>query len=70
MGENGWLKSCLKRHGTFTAWHSDIKKVEGEYINGVKEGVWSYWDKNGNLSKKITFKTGKEIKVEDVKNNT
>ena len=61
IGENGWLQACKMKHGTFTAWRNEVKVVEGEYVEGNKEGVWRFWDNAGNLTKEITYKANKEI---------
>ena len=70
VGENGRLKACFKKHGTFTAWNGEVKKVEGEYVDGKENGTWKYWNQEGKLVKRITYKMGKEIKVEKINGDT
>ncbi len=70
MGENGWLKACFKKHGKFTAWNGEVKRVEGEYVDGKENGTWKYWNQEGKLVKRITYVMGKEIKVEEVTGDT
>jgi len=65
VGENGWLRACKMKHGTFTAWNGEVKAVQGEYINGHKEGLWVFWDRSGNKHKEITYKGGKEVNVQE-----
>jgi len=66
IGENGWLRACKMKHGLFTAWHGEINAVEGNYVNGLEEGVWHYWNREGKKYKTITYKKGKEINVKDI----
>ena len=70
MGENGWLKACFKKHGTFTAWNGEVRRVEGEYVDGKENGTWKYWNQEGKLVRRITYKMGKEIKVEEINGDT
>jgi antitoxin component YwqK of YwqJK toxin-antitoxin module/Flp pilus assembly protein TadD len=35
-------------------------RVEGDYINGKKEGVWTYYDVYGNLKSKNTFREDRQ----------
>ena len=38
----------------------DLSREEGEYNNGQKDGVWTYFDKKGLKEKEILFINGKE----------
>jgi len=38
--------------------HSKAKKAEGDYKNGCKEGLWSYWYKMGQLMQQGFYKAG------------
>jgi len=67
VGENGWLHACKMNHGLFTTWSGEVKAVEGNYVNGKKEGVWSIWNKEGKKQKEITYKGGKEVSVKEFK---
>ena len=67
LGENGWLHVCKMKHGLFTAWHGEVKAVEGNYVNGQEEGLWQFWDEQGNKYKEITYKNGTEIAVRSFK---
>lgn len=40
---------------------NDQLAEKGQYVNGVKEGVWVYWYKNGNKSIKENYKEGKRV---------
>jgi len=63
IGENGWLQACKMKHGTFTAWRGEVKMVQGEYINGNKEGVWFHWNSDGTKNIEVTYKNNKEVSV-------
>ncbi len=42
------------KHGTFTAWYDNGRKLlQGEYVNGKAEGLWTRWHQSGKL--KSTF---------------
>ena len=34
---------------------------KGEYKNGLKEGPWSIYDKQGNMLDEVPFKRGKAV---------
>ena len=36
-----------------------LKKMEGSYLSGDKEGTWTKWFANGNRKEESNFKTGK-----------
>jgi hypothetical protein len=65
VGENGWLQACKMKQGLFTAWHGEVKAVEGSYINGKEDGVWQFWNKDGKKYKEITYEHGKEISIKN-----
>jgi antitoxin component YwqK of YwqJK toxin-antitoxin module len=47
-------------HGKYTEFYANGKKFsEGNYVNGVHDGVWSFWHENGELAKTVTFKNGR-----------
>jgi antitoxin component YwqK of YwqJK toxin-antitoxin module len=49
----------LVNHGKFTEFYPDgTKFAEGTYENGVHNGTWSFWHKNGQLCKIVNFKQG------------
>ena len=39
-------------------YQGNIKKVEGTFKNGLKDGKWIYWHKNGNKWSEGTFECG------------
>ena len=43
-----------------------IKKMEGSYYNGLKEGVWKIYNPDGSVLVNITYRNGVEIKYENV----
>jgi hypothetical protein len=36
---------------------------EGDYINGLKEGVWAYYAPNGQIDVSVEFKEDKPVKT-------
>jgi antitoxin component YwqK of YwqJK toxin-antitoxin module len=49
--KEGAYKETYKQNGK--------TKVEGNYRNGLKDGVWKYYDLAGNLTKEETYKNDK-----------
>jgi antitoxin component YwqK of YwqJK toxin-antitoxin module len=46
--------------GTYTEYYYDGKKLmDGEYVDGLKQGAWKFWGKNGKLIKTETYRDGK-----------
>lgn len=38
-------------HGPARAWYEDSQlKAQGEYVNGLRKGLWTYWHPNGQKS--------------------
>ena len=50
-------------HGLYTVfWDTgDIPCMQGEYSSGSQEGVWTYWDRNGNVERQAQFVDDEEI---------
>lgn len=62
MLEKGAYVNDLK-NGSFTKWYSNsVKRVEGSYRKGLKDGLWSYYFKNSPGIVRLTgnFKEGKK----------
>tara|TARA_B100000401_G_scaffold164833_1_gene110122 strand:- start:331 stop:873 length:543 start_codon:yes stop_codon:yes gene_type:complete len=62
MIERGAYLNDLK-NGSFTKWYSNgVKRVEGSYRKGMKNGIWSYYFKNspGVVRLNGNFKNGKK----------
>jgi antitoxin component YwqK of YwqJK toxin-antitoxin module len=36
--------------------------LEGNFIDGKEEGLWTWWDEEGNVTETETFKDGGLIK--------
>ena len=47
-----------KREGVQTYWFGDDSSLVAEHINGIKEGVWLYYDPFGNEIKSQLYKIG------------
>lgn len=54
-GKSGTQHVCKIKHGPFVAWEGGYVHVRGQYENGKKTGVWYWYDKNGNVEKKIEY---------------
>ena len=49
--------------GVLTEWYANgQKKTEWAFKDGKAEGVWTYWDDKGNVTKTETYKNGKLVK--------
>lgn len=47
-------------HGRFVEfWETGKKHSKGRYVEGKKEGEWTYWHGNGRIAKKGSFVNGK-----------
>ena len=55
--------SLSYKHGLSTSWFSNgVKRSEGEYRMGIKNGMFYSWKENGKLESKKVFKYGKFVK--------
>ena len=50
-----------KKHGPFVQNYHDGTRQEYEYINGIKEGRYTYFKKNGEILMEGTYKNGRPI---------
>ena len=55
-----------KEEGLHLNWYASNgqRRHETFYKNGIKEGVWKFYNEEGNLTKKETYKDGELIKTE------
>ena len=52
------------RNGKCLEWHENgVKKLEGFWINGLKDGQWKYWYDSGKILKEEMHENG-EMKIE------
>lgn len=67
--ENGSLKQVVDFSKDFrrvTNYHDNgVKSIEGWSDNGILQGEWLYWDRNGNLIKKEVYKDNELILVQE-----
>ena len=55
----GWYENT----SYIVAWYENgQKKGEGNSKYGKQEGLWTFWDKEGNVTKTETYKKGKLVK--------
>lgn len=46
-------------HGPYVEWFNEkSKSVQGSYANGLENGEWIYWHKNGQVQAKVRFQNG------------
>jgi antitoxin component YwqK of YwqJK toxin-antitoxin module len=38
------------------------KRGEGNYKDGKRDGFWTFWDENGNITKTETYSNGELVK--------
>ena len=50
-------------HGLYTVfWETgDIPCMQGEYKDGMQDGIWTYWDRNGTVERQVHFANDEEI---------
>ena len=50
--------------GKFAEYYpSGKKQLQGNFVNRLKHGTWSYWDAKGKLIYQVEFQNGKQVKV-------
>ncbi|MBF0647049.1 hypothetical protein HTZ97_09485 [Desulfuromonas acetoxidans] len=54
-GERGWVKACKKNHGKYSVWEGDIKRIDGQFFNGKKVGIWTFYNNDGSISKTVNY---------------
>lgn len=56
-------KDAGKYHGSYTVYHKDSTrvKISGSFVNGEKDGIWSFWDEEGNMMRQERYVVGKLI---------
>lgn len=61
----GQIKADKSFDGKWTGWHDNgTKSYEGNYINGKKEGVWSWYDETGKLTSKQNYQADNLINTQ------
>lgn len=49
-------------HGPYRDyWSNGVPSCEGEYVNGVQEGEWQFYNLDGTLQEVVRFKGGREV---------
>lgn len=52
-----------KKHGQFMKYNGQEIIIElGQYRDNKREGIWQYYDHEGNLERKILYRDGQEIR--------
>ena len=49
-------------HGLYQEWRPDgTQRVKGSYVNGVQDGEWNFYSKEGKALPPVLFEMGKEV---------
>ena len=62
-GLYGYSRYCLKggkKHGKWMAFEDSTLVIEGEYIQGIKEGNWKWYNSDGTIFRIVEYKNGLE----------
>jgi antitoxin component YwqK of YwqJK toxin-antitoxin module len=62
--ELGYSRYCLsdgKKHGHWEAWESQYKNIDGSYKDGIQDGKWIVYNKDGSIYRIINYKEGLEL---------
>jgi antitoxin component YwqK of YwqJK toxin-antitoxin module len=54
------------RHGPYRDyWPNGRVSLEGQYVNGLQEGEWRFYDRDGSLREVLRFMGGREWRSDD-----
>ena len=57
-----------KFHGTFISYYPDgTIRVKAHFKNGSKEGVWKYFNQNGDITHRIVYQENKRIQASETR---
>lgn len=61
-GENGYSRSCAdSQNSKWEAWERGYKNIDGEYVNGRKNGKWIWFHPSGKIYREIYYDQGTEV---------
>jgi hypothetical protein len=61
-GKNGRMRYCeASKNGPWEAWESGYRHILGNYKNGKKHGVWTWYHKDGRVYRIINYDSGTEV---------
>jgi antitoxin component YwqK of YwqJK toxin-antitoxin module len=67
-GKDGFLQVWSEKedgvfHGKYTVYWEDKSCIvtQGIIVDGNKEGIWTYWEKNGKIKEQIRYECDREI---------
>jgi len=55
FGMTGLVKECKVMHGPFIAADEGYVQIRGQYDNGVPDGIWNFYDEDGNVVTSIDY---------------
>jgi len=59
MGVYGLTKTCEVIHGPFIAADEGHIQIRGQYNYGVPDGIWNFYDEDGNVVTTIDYSSEK-----------
>lgn len=54
-GKSGISRICKIEHGPFVAWEGGYVHLRGQYDQGKKSGVWTWYTPDGRVAKQIDY---------------
>jgi len=63
-GQWGYSRFCLKdgkENGKWVGWEKQHKVIEGNYRQGKKHGLWTWFDDEGRVTRTIQYVDGVDI---------
>ena len=64
-GAAGYSRSCVENgmaQGHWMAWEGKRKVIDGNYVNGKEQGVWTFLSSDGKTERIIEYDQGKVIR--------
>jgi antitoxin component YwqK of YwqJK toxin-antitoxin module len=57
-----------KFHGKLTSFYADgTIRVNATFKNGIKHGVWKYYNKEGNITHRIVYQENKRVEASETR---
>jgi hypothetical protein len=61
-GKSGYSRSCaLPKEGEWEAWEDGYKHISGTYRAGKEHGRWTYYNRDGSVSRIVEYSEGLEV---------
>jgi hypothetical protein len=62
---SGFSRACVRNgvgHGKWVAWEGGRKVIDGGFLNGQENGVWTYLNAQGDVERVILYDRGRIVK--------